>query len=148
MSDLLFSFRGRLNRKPFWLATLVLVLILIVLVFALIALGGIGLITGDLTQIGTGALVLLLAYIPLLWVSLAICAKRLHDRNKSAAWLLLFWLVPAVLQGVGEVMQGNAGIALTVIGAAISIWALVELGFLRGTVGPNQYGPDPLEGKV
>lgn len=27
---------------------------------------------------------------------------------------------------------------------AISIWALVELGFLRGTVGANRYGPDPL----
>ena len=27
----------------------------------------------------------------------------------------------------------------------ISIWGLVELGFLRGTVGPNPYGPDPLQ---
>jgi uncharacterized membrane protein YhaH (DUF805 family) len=31
----------------------------------------------------------------------------------------------------------------TVLGLAL----LVELGFRRGTVGPNQYGPDPL-GKV
>jgi uncharacterized membrane protein YhaH (DUF805 family) len=28
------------------------------------------------------------------------------------------------------------------------VWALVEIGFLRGTVGPNQYGPDPLEAKL
>jgi uncharacterized membrane protein YhaH (DUF805 family) len=27
---------------------------------------------------------------------------------------------------------------------AITIWAIVELGFLRGTIGPNRYGPDPL----
>jgi uncharacterized membrane protein YhaH (DUF805 family) len=27
---------------------------------------------------------------------------------------------------------------------AISIWAFVELGCLRGTAGPNKYGPDPL----
>jgi uncharacterized membrane protein YhaH (DUF805 family) len=25
-----------------------------------------------------------------------------------------------------------------------TIWFVVELGFLRGTAGPNRYGPDPL----
>jgi len=33
---------------------------------------------------------------------------------------------------------------LHVISFAISVWAFVELGCLRGTVGPNRYGPDPL----
>jgi uncharacterized membrane protein YhaH (DUF805 family) len=28
------------------------------------------------------------------------------------------------------------------------IWALIWFGCLRGTVGPNQYGPDPLEGRI
>jgi uncharacterized membrane protein YhaH (DUF805 family) len=28
------------------------------------------------------------------------------------------------------------------------IWALVECGFLRGTEGPNAYGPDPLAGSL
>jgi uncharacterized membrane protein YhaH (DUF805 family) len=27
---------------------------------------------------------------------------------------------------------------------AIAIWGLVEMGFRRGTVGPNSYGPDSL----
>jgi uncharacterized membrane protein YhaH (DUF805 family) len=39
-----------------------------------------------------------------------------------------------------EVVASGAGL----VSFAISIWALVELGFLRGTPGPNQYGPDPL----
>jgi len=26
------------------------------------------------------------------------------------------------------------------------LWLLIELGFLKGTAGPNQYGPDPLGG--
>ena len=91
-------------------------------------------------------IIIVLAYIPLLWIGLAISAKRLHDRNKSAWWLLLFYLVPAILQGIGEQI-GTAGIILTLAGFGISIWALVEIGFLRGTVGPNQYGPDPLEGR-
>jgi uncharacterized membrane protein YhaH (DUF805 family) len=27
-----------------------------------------------------------------------------------------------------------------------SIWPVIELGFLRGTVGQNRFGPDPLAG--
>jgi hypothetical protein len=27
-------------------------------------------------------------------------------------------------------------------------WFLFELGFRRGTVGPNEYGPDPVETKT
>ena len=26
----------------------------------------------------------------------------------------------------------------------ISVWLFVEIGFLRGTDGPNRFGPDPL----
>jgi uncharacterized membrane protein YhaH (DUF805 family) len=144
MSELLFSFSGRLNRKPYWLTTLVLVLIVFVIIALVFGIGGAGLLTGDMSELGVAFLILLLAYIPLLWIGLAISAKRLHDRNKSAWWLVLFYLVPGILQGIGE-YAGDVGIILTLAGVAISIWALVELGFLRGTVGPNQYGPDPLE---
>ena len=56
-----------------------------------------------------------------LWPALAISIKRWHDRNKSAWWVFIA-LVP-------------------VFG---TIWALVETGFLPGTPGRNQYGPDPL----
>ena len=27
---------------------------------------------------------------------------------------------------------------------AISVWLFVEIGFLKGTEGPNRFGPDPL----
>ena len=57
------------------------------------------------------------------WISLAVQVKRWHDRDKSAWWLLMNF-VPF-------------------IGA---IWVLVECGFLRGTEGQNNYGPDPLAG--
>jgi uncharacterized membrane protein YhaH (DUF805 family) len=33
---------------------------------------------------------------------------------------------------------------LGIIGLGVGIWSFVELGCLRGTVGPNQHGPDPL----
>ncbi|MFT8245357.1 DUF805 domain-containing protein [Roseomonas sp. BN140053] len=59
----------------------------------------------------------------LLWPSLAGGVKRCHDRDHSG-WFLLISLIP-------------------VVGA---VWLLVELGFLRGTLGANRFGPDPLGG--
>src|SRR5262249_49812879 len=52
---------------------------------------------------------------------LAVAAKRCHDRDRSA-WFLLILLVPYLGQ----------------------IWLLIELAFLRGTPGPNRFGSDPL----
>jgi uncharacterized membrane protein YhaH (DUF805 family) len=34
------------------------------------------------------------------------------------------------------------------VSIGISIWAFVVLACLRGTRGPNRYGPDPLAGNV
>ena len=55
------------------------------------------------------------------WFGLAVSVKRWHDRDKSGWWNLIL-VVP-------------------LFGA---FWALVEQGFLRGTRGPNRFGPDPL----
>lgn len=49
--------------------------------------------------------------------TLTTSVKRWHDRNKSAWWVLIGF-VP-------------------VIG---SLWSLIELGFMTGTVGPNSHG--------
>lgn len=145
-SQLLFSFTGRLNRKPYWLTTLAMIAIFLVLIIlAFFVAGGAAALSGSGSGLGIGLIILLLLYIPMLWIGLALGAKRLHDRNKSGWWLLLFWILPGLLQGIGEQI-GSLGIVLSLIAVGISIWGLVEIGFLRGTVGPNQYGPDPLEG--
>jgi hypothetical protein len=81
-----------------------------------------------------------------LFAVLAVATKRLHDRDKSAWWLLLFYLVPAILQTIAY-YTGAVEVRL-ILGLAclfIIIWYLIELGFLRGTTGPNRYGPDPLQ---
>jgi uncharacterized membrane protein YhaH (DUF805 family) len=93
-----------------------------------------------------GAVLVLSATILSLWIGLALGAKRLHDRNKSASWLVVFWLLPPVLQPIGKRIEGT-GLIFILAGLAIWIWGLVEIGFLRGAVGPNQYGPNPLEGR-
>ena len=140
MTQLLFSFQGRLNRKPYWLTNIAVGIGAIVLVaLALVMLGE----HKFAEAFATMALVAIL-YIPLLWVSLALGAKRLHDRNKSAWWLVLFYVAPGVASGIGDQME-YLGFVLHLVAFAITVWAFVELGCLRGTVGPNQYGPDPLE---
>jgi uncharacterized membrane protein YhaH (DUF805 family) len=131
---LLFSFQGRLNRAPYWLAGMGVIL-------AAVVLGNIALtIVGRHSAaagVGVG-----LVFLLVVWVTLALTAKRLHDRDKSAWWLLLFYVVPSVLDAIGRLLGWV--LILDPIGAAIGIWALVELGFLRGTKGVNNYGPDPL----
>jgi uncharacterized membrane protein YhaH (DUF805 family) len=144
---MLFSFTGRLNRARFWLATIVLCMVSLILApipilfSALIATSSLFL----------SALVLVsFANLSVLFAGLAIAIKRLHDRDKSAWWLLLFYLVPAILQTVAYyTTPGTGAVEVRVIlGLAcifVVVWYLVELGFLRGTAGPNRYGPDPLQ---
>ena len=124
MISLLFSFQGRINRARFWL---VHVGIFVVEAIALSLTGGTAaIISGDYEQVmivsggATGAVWSIVGVLAF-WISLAAGVKRWHDRNKSAWWMLII-LVP-------------------VIG---SLWYLIECGFLKGTAGPNTYGPDPL----
>ena len=147
LSQLLFSFQGRINRKPWWLVGLALLAVTVVVMGTVFVAAG-GAVGNDaldsVASLGAVALIMFLLLIPLIWIGLALGAKRLHDRNKSAWWLAVFYLVPSLLDGAGSA-AGGAGVIFSIAGLAISIWGLVELGFLRGTVGPNQYGPDPLE---
>ena len=135
LSSLLFSFTGRLNRAPYWLTS----------IGSIIAASVVGVVA--FTFAGRSAVAIMLAglvVLLLLWVTLALLTKRLHDRNKSAWWLLLFYLAPPILHAIGQSI-GSTGFILGLIGFGVSIWALVELGFLRGTAGSNSYGPDPLQ---
>jgi len=85
----------------------------------------------------------------LLW-GFSITTERLHDRNKSAWWLVVFYGLPAVLGQLAKAawFAGAAGAVfhyiLALAGFALTIWGFVEIGFLRGAAGSNAYGPDPL----
>lgn len=143
-STLLFSFQGRINRQPFWLANLAVIALTFVIFSTLFMVFELDLEDGAGVLIG-GSLWLLVLYVPLLWIGLAVATKRLHDRSKSAWWLLLFYALPGVLDSAGD-QVGGLGTVLSLASLAISVWAMIELGFLRGTPGPNAYGPDPLGG--
>jgi uncharacterized membrane protein YhaH (DUF805 family) len=88
-------------------------------VVALIGLGFVGnalvRIAGFSTMVADSTVNLLL-----LWPALAVSIKRWHDRDKSGWWVLVN-LIPLVGW----------------------LWALIENGFLRGTLGPNRFGDAP-----
>jgi len=63
----------------------------------------------------------------------------------------LFYVVPGILivAAIGTYMAMEDGALVSAIfgfaSFAIGVWAFVELACLRGTVGPNAYGPDPID---
>ena len=72
----LFSFKGRINRKPFWMFNLC--------IFAAGLL--FGLFMEPTEEINKYQLMFMLW---ILWPSLAVQTKRWHDIDKSALWLLI-----------------------------------------------------------
>jgi len=109
IKEILFSFKGRIPRKTYWYSALGMILASFVLMFLVALLTG-----GNESAI---SVIMLILYIPLIWVSLAIQVKRWHDRNKSGWWVLISF-VP-------------------LIGP---IWALIENGFLAGDEAENRFG--------
>ncbi|MDZ4373658.1 MAG: DUF805 domain-containing protein [Phenylobacterium sp.] len=135
-----FSFAGRANRQRYWLTSFA--------IYGLIFVGLlVGLLIGGAIPV-VGPVLLALMVVAAMWASLAISARRLHDRNKSAWWLLLFIVLPTLLSAFGQLVglsEPEAGAAFSLLGLPFSIWALVEIGCLKGTIGPNRFGADPLQ---
>ena len=126
------SFEGRVGRQSFWLGLIALIVAEWIVFFIItMLLGGGSMVTAvdpnnpEAAVAAVSAMMVPIGIVSLifLWPALAVQVKRWHDRGKSGWWVLIAF-VP-------------------IIGG---IWALVECGFLRGTPGPNQYGPDPAAG--
>jgi uncharacterized membrane protein YhaH (DUF805 family) len=135
LRDLLFTFDGRVGRGKYWLAWLAWIVVVVLKLAMFFLLGWVPYLAICLALI-VGLL--------LLTSSVAVGIKRLHDRGKSGGWLFLFYLGPGVLGKIGDVMTGSIGVVFDLASVAIFVWMIVELGCLRGTVGANNYGPDPL----
>ncbi|MGI9387877.1 MAG: DUF805 domain-containing protein [Methyloligellaceae bacterium] len=133
--------QGRLNRQPYWLRVLALMVVTIAAALLIMFVGP----AFGLSTYGLYLMIPIVAAV--VFSSLSLAVRRLHDRNKSGWWLIPFYLIPNVLAGIGDQFGENPlAIVFLVASLALSIWALVEIGFLRGTVGDNEYGPDPLGG--
>ncbi|MYA71637.1 phosphate ABC transporter permease subunit PstC [Candidatus Poribacteria bacterium] len=107
-----FSFKGRINRTTWWmmqLLTLPIFIIASVITYNAYTVLSMPIL---ITSVYLIPIVLILV---LIWVSLAVTTKRLHDRDKSGWWLLINF---------------------------IPIIAMFELGFIKGTRGDNRFGAD------
>ncbi len=142
------SLEGRIGRQSYWIG------IVGFIVIGIIAYLIINAIFGIMTMVGL--VILFVVQLALLYPSYALMGKRFQDRDKPASYALIL-IALSILNG----LLGIFGITHDAIGQPtaigwifniaqiiVGIWFLVELGFLRGTVGPNQYGPDPIVGSV
>ncbi len=142
----LFTFHGRSSRANYWLSLLFLAGVYsIILFFTLLAFSRVD----DPLDIGPiGTVVLLLNWGVLLFTYVLAAIRRLHDRDRSGHWVWLFAVVPIMLNIADRFLdlQGNSALrlTLTVPAVAMAIWGIVEMGFVRGTVGANRFGQDPL----
>lgn len=141
----LLSFSGRLNRLVYWKVFLILTIVLMALEWPPIPRG----LLSSVWIISTFALLGLA-----LPVYLSIAVRRLHDRNRSGWWLVVFLLIPILLDEL--VAMGSNHRILTerplsdllaipkLSGWVLAVWGAVELKLLKGTEGPNRFGDDPL----
>ena len=160
LAELLFSFKGRIRRLHWWVASLAaggVAAIAMGILEAAARASGSAIIDPDTHQIEpTGLFGLAMSVVGLanMWIAFALSVKRLHDRDRSGWWLvwplliiilatILIVVAIAVPKEQGPLWYALAGGA-SLATLAISIWLFVEIGFLRGTQGPNRFGPDPL----
>jgi uncharacterized membrane protein YhaH (DUF805 family) len=149
---------GRINRQAWWIGVIVLIVVAIVLNFILGMIMGGG--TPTLAQITDPAFMAgyaqkagwqsLIIGIITVYPYISLSVKRRHDRDNNgydAMGLIVFSLLWSLLQALGIFSAMNGiGMVISIIFLIYAIYLLVQLGFLKGTAGPNSYGPDPLQG--
>jgi uncharacterized membrane protein YhaH (DUF805 family) len=168
----LFSFEGRINRARNWQALLVIIGIGFcwIMVFGMLTIGAATMLgaTGPAKfSLGSEEILklfdpafyrtLALANLPIvlfqvtgsmliLWIFFATSIKRLHDRDKSAWWMIPFVVLPAYHDQVAEWLPDVFVLqVLLALGAfVLCIWGAIELYFLKGSRRTNRFGRDPL----
>ena len=160
LKTLFSSWNGRIGRGQFWLG----VLLIFVATFAISGLfmlagQGVSNTTSGTVQVDGGAAmpfsntkITLNAGASLTvsligsFLMLTIGIKRRHDRD-FAGWdiaaFLVLSLFSQVLGMLGR-LDGPLGVTLGVVLFVWGICLFILMGCLKGTTGPNRYGPDPL----
>ena len=157
MFNALFSAKGRMRRRDWWLWSIALGIAFVIAGTLIETWFGVG--AKDTSQIGKAvprpddAWTIFTNTVGF-WPSVCITAKRWHDRNRSG------WLA-ALLPGIGipqfalphfsdlltrlssRFVVGAIDGTLTVVGVLVLIWIVIDCGILDGTQGPNRYGPSP-----
>jgi uncharacterized membrane protein YhaH (DUF805 family) len=113
----LLSFQGRIGRGTFWFVWLSMMGLSLIVAF----LCGVISAASEGGQ-AVGLVIFVLWAIPLSWILLAMQVKRWHDMNLTG-WMVLINAIP-------------------IVGP---LFSLISFGFIKGNVGSNNYGSDPLQ---
>ncbi len=158
MFEALFSARGRMRRRDWWLWWIGFAIAGGISETLMHRFFGTASFTEDVAFKGlpSNGLQYWIVFLTIFsqWPGICLTAKRWHDRNRSG-WLAAIgpaiYIPQAGLQHFGGMASGFApqfmiGAAQAVLGLAgigYGLWVLVDCGILDGTQGQNRYGPSP-----
>jgi len=137
----LVSLNGRINRSRFWIC------MAIQCAYALLAWLVIQLVTSDrgISARTYWISVCIIAFLPAALSMIAGGVKRLHDRDIAGWWLPGFLILSAmIVEGYSLISDQQLVMGGPFI---VGIWvaAIYLVARAPGTVGPNRFGPDPLD---
>jgi uncharacterized membrane protein YhaH (DUF805 family) len=142
-SNLFMSTEGRIGRQNLWIGLIILAVIGIVIIQVIWFLF-------DHTSF-MARLLNLVYTLAVAYPAYAVLAKRFQDRGKKGMFagiligLSILSALLALFGLTGDPLNPNTlGTALGFVMGIVGLWYLIELGFLRGTIGANEYGPDPV----
>jgi uncharacterized membrane protein YhaH (DUF805 family) len=163
LRQVLFSTQGRISRSQLWLKGFLPLIAFCALGICIVIVG----LASGTPSMPTAAKAFLLTYwilyLVMAWPLTTVLVKRIHDRNKSG-WLVLAYWAPVLFQTAidfrsdlirayviamtGDFTVGQDSSVFSditdLIEIVVGLWFLIEFGCMRGTVGANPYGPDPV----
>ena len=135
------SVEGRISRQVYWLGIVAITIIGLPMVAVAAYIGG-----------GTAGAIANLVF---LWCGFALSAKRAQDRNRHYLFVAAIFGLAAVVTNLATSQAKAMGkmaseqqpllVVVSLLFFAYLIFLFIDLGLRRGTIGPNRYGPDPLE---
>ena len=151
--EFLFSFDGRISRKQYLSGALLVSLFMMVIIYSIIGLVFWAMTGGNdeamlkiAQQMGQGSAppqikwASVVAQLPFMWPMWALMMKRLHDFGQG--WGLMLPIMLFGIVGTGIFLAGFDKEAFYLVTANVAVGVLIML--IKGTTGPNEYGPDPL----
>ncbi len=142
-----FSVKGRLSRLGYWRWQL-----------ALLAVGVAGFVGASVLTMN-GARALAAAAFALIAAayaaSILVVVRRLHDRGRSAWWVIPFVVLPLLLHGGSAWVQSTLyseadprlpwAIGAVLLALILNLWGFIEIGVLGGQKAANRFGPPPVD---
>lgn len=125
------NFEGRSTRAEYWWVQLYMLIVAVLFaLLVVLSVGGLNdLAPAELSPLTTIFIVIFFVFILAhILPGIALQIRRFHDLNQTG-WLVLVFVLVGLIPLIGT---------LTAIGQLV--WFC-----LRGTIGENKYGPDPLE---